>query len=275
MADGIDGNTLLIIGMLLALAGLLFLELRFLRKRRARKEKETDLPDRAHNALLTTKAIRDTVARGGVRSAEAEEAIREADVAYRDRHYRVALDLADKGKALLRTAKLQHEKRGEVAKLDAIASKKSGTREDEVTEKERLMKELPKNYMSSKFSMGLAGDDIAAAKGQGQSTTEAEGLLSEAQAAFDREDYDAALAQAVRARRSLESPAVAPASDVVAEPPNAPSRTCTSCGAPVAADDTFCRKCGVKFVGPPTCPSCGTERAAGDAFCRKCGTHFS
>lgn len=273
MADGIDGNTLLIVGMLFALAALLFVELRFLRKRRQKKVTEADLPDRAHNALLTTKAIRDTLARGGVRNAEAEEALREGDVAYRDRHHRVAIELADKAKSLLRTAKLRHEKRGDISKIEEIASTKPASAE-EVTEKERLMKELPKNYMSSKFSMGLAADDIAAAKARGQDASAAERLLADAQASFDRQDYEGALAQAVRARRSFESGAPG-TSEAVVSPPAAATRTCASCGAPLAVDDTFCRKCGVKVQGPRTCPSCGTEVVQGDAFCRKCGASVS
>jgi len=266
-------QTIVIVGMVIALSVLLLFELRFMRGRRRRREAKANLPDQAHNALLTTKAIGAALARGGVRSPQAEELIGEADAAYRERNYRVALELADRAKEVLRIAKLRQQKRGDVAKLEEIATKQAAS--TDVTEKERLMKELPPNYMQSKFSMGLAGDDIAAAKARGQSTAEAERFLSDAQTSFDGQDYEMALKHAVRARRALESPApgAAPAVPPAAPAPTAANaRACASCGAPVAADDTFCRKCGVAVPKPRTCASCRAPVADDDAFCRKCGT---
>lgn len=269
MADGITTDTILIMAMLLSLAGLLAFELRFMKRRRKRKGAQGELPDQAHNALLSVKAIRDTLARGGVRSPEAEDAIREAEVAYTQLHYRVAIDVAAKAKGLLRTAKLRHQERGDLAKLDEIAT--SGPGGAEVTEKERLAKELPPNYMQAKFSLGLAREDIAAAKDRGQDTKEAEVRLDAAQASFDGKDFDGALKEAVRARRALEEGGTEPATAPVAPTAVVTKRVCASCGAAMTADDGFCRKCGVKVQGPPVCSACGTEIVEGDAFCRKCG----
>ncbi len=45
---------------------------------------------------------------------------------------------------------------------------------------------------------------------------------------------------------------------------------CPQCGAPYAADDVFCAKCGTALRGI-RCPRCGTRAAVGDRFCARCG----
>jgi len=102
-------------------------------------------------------------------------------------------------------------------------------------------------------------------------------IYNRVQATFDAKDYTAALAQGSRARRSLEVTKASP--PTAATPPvptpsvsTAKTRPCPSCGAAVAVDDAFCRKCGAKVPSARVCPSCGTEVASDDAFCRRCGT---
>ena len=265
-------QTVVIMAMLVVLSAVMFLELRYMRARRQRKSKDFDLPDRAHNAILTTKAIRDTLARGGVQSPEADEVLREAETAHRERNYRVSLDLSEKAKGVLRDAKRGQQEKGDLSKLDRIQS--NGVTE-EVTAKERLTKELPPNFVPSRFTMGLARDEIHAAKLQGRDTAEAERLLASAQGLFDAKDYDASLREAVRSRRALEE--TPPEAAAPAPPPPVPStagRACASCGAPVAADDAFCRRCGAKAPAPRTCASCGSAVPVDDAYCRKCGARF-
>ena len=270
MAD--DTQTIVLVAMAIALSVLGLFELRYLRKRRQRHESKDDLPDRAHNAVITAKAIADALARGGVRSAEADGLVREAEAAIRERNYRVAIEFTEKAKSVLRNAKLKQHRQGDLSKLDPARPKTEG---EEVTTKERLMKDLPPNYMQSKFSMSMAADEIAAAKASGKDATEAESIFARAQTSFDAKDYAAALREAVRARRSLEEAAPAvPSSPPDASPVSAPAstRACPSCGAAVAVDDSFCRKCGVPMPKPRTCPSCRAVVADDDPFCRKCGT---
>jgi hypothetical protein len=266
--------------MLITLSVVAFLELRFMRGRRRRRESEGEIPDRAHNSIITTKAIAESLARGGVRSVEAEGMIHEAERAARERNFRVAIELSEKAKGVLRNTKLRREQRGDLAKLDEIAKTPTAPEGESLTEKERLQKELPANYMPSKFSMELAHDDIAAAKASGASTSDAERYLADAQTSFDQKDYDAALRHAVRSRRSLgggvtddaDEKAESPQPKVIT-PSTAKSRACASCGAALASDDLFCRTCGVKVPVPRTCTSCGAATIADDdTFCRKCGT---
>ncbi len=268
-------RTVVIIAMVVILMGVLVLELRFLRARRKKRMGTADLPDRAHNAILTTKAIAETLARGGVRSSEADDAIREADAAYRMRNYRVAMELADRAKSLLRAAKQRYQAQGDLAKIESTPAPAPV---EEVTTKEKLTKELPPNYAQSRFSMNVAGEEVEAARSRGQDVQAAERHLADAQAAFDAQDYDSALRNAIRARRALEAatPQSAPAAPatVAPPPPSAPApkaRTCTNCGAAVAEDDAFCRKCGTKLSAERTCSSCGSLVPPDDAYCRTCG----
>ncbi len=266
-------RTVVILAMVVVLLVVLVVELRILRTRRKKKVETGDLPDRAHTALLTTKAIAETVGRGGVRSEEADDLIREAEGALRMRNYRVAIELAGKAKSILRAAKLRYHAQGDLVRVPGAPAE--GSISAEVTTKEKLTKELPPNYVQSKFSMNLAREGIDAARARGQGVQDAERLLRDAQVSFDAQNYDAALAQAVRARRALETAAVAPAplpSDVVSAASGTRTITCTSCGAPASLDDAFCRKCGIKVERPRTCASCGADVAVGDTFCRKCGT---
>lgn len=46
---------------------------------------------------------------------------------------------------------------------------------------------------------------------------------------------------------------------------------CPQCGAPHAANDVFCAKCGTALRGI-RCPKCGTRAAIGDMFCARCGS---
>ncbi len=271
-----DVQTVIIAAMLITLSVVALAELRYMRKKRRSRSETQELPDRAHNAILTTKAIRDTMARGGVRSDEANDLIREAEAAQRERNYRVAVETADRAKVILRNAKQRQAQKGDIAKLERIETK-PGAATEETTE-EKLTKELPPNYMPAKFTINLAHEDIAAAQGRGADTATAAGFAAEAQREFDAQDFDAALRSAIRARRSLEPSGAAtpptPAGSPAQAPPPVPARgrACASCGAGLAADDTFCRKCGAKVELPPACPSCGTPIEGDDAFCRKCGT---
>ncbi len=53
--------------------------------------------------------------------------------------------------------------------------------------------------------------------------------------------------------------------------------TCPGCSAPLAADDTFCGRCGTSLSAPAAtggrpCSQCGASLAAEDTFCGQCGT---
>ncbi len=286
MADVLDLNTLIIVlGLLIVgLAILTFIELRYLRKtaknRRARLAERADLPDRAHNAILTSKAISRSLAASGVVTADADDLIKEAEIANRSLDYRVVIELTDRAKSMMKAAKARHDKMGDLTRLDKAQG--GGT---EATTKEQLQKELPPNYMQARFTISLAEERIQAARGAGRDTAQAEEALRAAQKTFEGKDYDNALKLAVKSRRladgeippepvaSVTAPPGTPApSSPSPEAPARPARKCASCGAELKADDGFCRKCGVKVERPTTCGKCGADLMGDDGFCRKCGT---
>src|SRR3989442_15327403 len=170
IVDPIVNNALLIVLVILVvLAVVTLLELRFFRSLMKRRMARTDLPDQAHNTLLTSKAIAETLRTSGIVSPQAEDAIRDAEVAYRRGNYRVAVELADRAKGLLKTAKARHEKLGDVSRLDTIRS----TGSNQPTTKEMLQKGLPPNYPQGKFTISLAEERIATARAAGRDTAAA------------------------------------------------------------------------------------------------------
>jgi hypothetical protein len=52
------------------------------------------------------------------------------------------------------------------------------------------------------------------------------------------------------------------------------TRTCGSCGTPLAPDASFCRSCGAQYE-QPACDACQAPIVPGTAFCRSCGAPVS
>jgi predicted RNA-binding Zn-ribbon protein involved in translation (DUF1610 family) len=262
------------IGMIFVMG---YVEMRFLRKkmknRRVRAAKsDSDLPDQAHNAIITTKAIAATLDRQGIRSPEVGAWLEEAEVAYQRGNYRVSQDLVRKAKDRLMNLKSAQTSKGDLAKLEQLSTAGG----DEITTKELLTKEVVPNLLQSKFSIELAGSALEQARSGGRDVTQATELLEAAKGRFESKDYDGALSMARLSKRAADGQKV----EIPAKGLPAPSSTmgatqpCPSCGAAVQSDDTFCRKCGAR-IETPSCPSCGASLLSDDAYCRKCGKTVS
>ena len=284
MADPVTDPTtiaVVLVGVALVIA-VGFFEMRFLRKkmktRRVRAaKKDSELPDEAHNAVVTTKAIASTLERQGVRSAEVNEWIREAETASARGNYRVAKDLAGKAKDRLLVLKSEQASKGELAKLEQLSTVGG----DQITTKERLQKEIAPNMPQSKFSIDLAESALEAARVGGRDVAQATELFNAAKVRFEAKDYDGALTMARLSKRASEGKNVEiPAPKSAAAAPVAPAATtadefsCPTCGASLREDDVFCRKCGTRLE-PPSCGSCGASLLADDEFCAKCGARVS
>jgi Double zinc ribbon len=153
---------------------------------------------------------------------------------------------------------------------------------------------LAPNRAESQFQIRLLDADLAAARssqGSPSMVATATALRSQAQGAFDREQYTDALRFALRGRRELggkvEALAMTPGATAADVPtgavPTDPSTTaeraasgsrCPQCSYPTRADDAFCRGCGRPLV-PTACAKCGASRSPTDTFCGKCGQPFS
>ena len=274
MADpyGIDNVLLLVVIVVIVLTIVTFLELRYFRSFMKKRRDRVDLPDNAHNAILTAKAIANALRSTGVNTGQADDVVAEAETAYRRRDYRVAIQLSEQAKALLKAQKVRQEKIGDLGRLQRVRA----TASDEPTTKEVLQKEHPPNYTQAKFTLSLAQETIAAARTAGRGTAPAEAVLRNAQASFDATDYDSALKLAAKSRRMAdgEIPTEAETKTPIpsqVEIPRPANRACASCGAELLVGDPFCRRCGVKVERPVVCATCGASLKPDDTFCRKCG----
>ncbi len=261
---------------------IIYFELRFLRRKRMAKVDTAGIADEAYNAVITTKAIASAMERSGIRSLEARELIRRAEAARASGDSRAALEHLASAKEILMQEKKRHQEIGDLVKLPKTVTAPAVPEE---TTKEKLQKELPKNYLQAKFMLGFAQKAIDERVSEGGEVSEATRLLAIAQKEFDGKDYDASLKHGVQARRGAEeliieikdtrsvTPRTVTTPGTVVTPEveiSVSTLRCRSCGADLKIDDTFCRKCGVK-AELAVCPSCGTKPMAGDAFCRKCG----
>lgn len=292
MAD--DTTTAIVVALALVMIVVTWFELRYMRKRSKSRRLESarkpeQLEDEAHNALLTTRAIVSTLAeRGGIRSEDVDAVMREAQMAFNRHNYRVAIELTTKAKGQLLTLKAQQGAKGDLAKLDTLASKAPP---EESTTKEVLQKDFPPNLVQSKFAIAMAETSIEDGRSAGRDVTQAQTLLAAAKVRFDAKDYSGALTVSRQAQKSARGetvevtipPMASPASPVpVLVPPSPPKpapatipvgTACPTCGAAMKPDDAFCRKCGTKVI-VTNCPACGTSLLADDVFCRKCGTRI-
>ncbi len=291
MAD--TTTNIIVVVLVIVMIIVTWLELRVMRRKsKSRKQRLANRPeelrDEAHNALVTTRAIASTVSeRGGIQSDEVDSLLREAQMAYNRRNYRVALDLTKRAKDRLVSLRADQATRGDLAKLESASADAA---DEEPTTKERLQKEYPPNLAQSRFAISVAEATIESGATAGRDVTQARALLAAAHSRYDAQDYSAALSVARQAEKSakgepvaLTTPASAASSSPAAAAPSAPEAprpaavapgtVCPSCGAPIKPDDAFCRKCGTRVV-LTSCPNCGASLLADDAFCRKCGTRI-
>ncbi len=292
MAD--DTTTIISVVLVFVMIAVVWLELRYLRqKSKARRERvgkrPEELQDEAHNAVITTRAIASTLAeRNGIRSDEADSLLREAQMAYNRRNYRVALDLTTKARDRLSTLRAEHAAQGDLAK---VAAAPPPADDEEPTTKEILQKEYPPNLIQSKFAIQVAESSITDGEASGRDVVQARSLIVAAKARFEMQDYSGALTIARQAEKSARGEPVTvsvppPPGPAAVVPPSAAApaakagpvavavgSTCPSCGAPMKAGDTFCRKCGAQAI-QSSCPNCGADLLPDDAFCRKCGARI-
>ncbi len=292
MAD--TTTNIIVVVLVFVMIVVTWLELRVMRRKsKSRKQRlasrPEELQDEAHNALVTTRAIASTLSeRGGIRSDEVDSMLREAQMAYSRRNYRVALDLTKRAKDRLVSLRSEQAAHGDLAKLETMTPDAAP---EEPTTKELLQKEYPPNLAPSRFAISVAEATIETGAASGRDVSQARALLVTARARYDAQDYSAALSVARQAEKTAKgeavtttvpaavpAPAPAPPVAVAIAPGPAPAAVpvgsaCPACGAPMKPDDTFCRKCGTRVV-LSNCPQCGASLLADDAFCRKCGTRI-
>lgn len=271
MAD--DGTILTIAGLMIALAVVVYFELRFMRRKRNQSFDEDIARDEAYNHILAAKAASEAISRQGKDTYRADALLLRAENEYKSGDHRKADETVNAAKDLLAQS---------VDKLlvPPIKDREKDDGPDVNPETVHAVKKLPKDYLEAKFMISKAADDVAAAKDEGRDVVEATKLLEGARSAFATEDYSLALKKSINASKWIgqklpqEAPAVEGTKTIITEKPHllepTAERKC-SCGNALATDDNFCRRCGDKVPKPYDCPGCGDRVEPDDQFCRRCG----
>ncbi|MBI0583381.1 MAG: zinc ribbon domain-containing protein [Methanomassiliicoccus sp.] len=251
-------ETLILIVVVIISAAVAFLELRFVRDRRRTKIDAAVEKDDAYNAVTTTRAVAMSLRQNGRDTTEGDVLIYQAESAYGRGEFLNATELAGRARKTLMTCK---EK--DLMSMPAPSVRKC---EEESTEvpATRISK-MPANYLESKFIIDTVEGMVPQAPDGVRE--EAETCLARARSCFDGEEYTAALAEALKAKRVLapaeRSRRTAPSEVIRLSPPartesaaekapaggSEPRMSCPSCHVEVRPDDAFCRKCGTRIGG--------------------------
>ena len=286
MALTTDEKMILIAFLAVVMVCVLYFELRIMRGKAKEVRRQGQRRDEAHNALLTTRSIMDVVRREGGDVTGARSIVDRARDAMNRREYRRVTELCEDARAELmksrRTASPEVRSEADSGPFDIddlareiVPERPEPRPSSDLYRGTKLSLDQGSGYMSAKFEISTAKDELVDAKAAGGDVSEAERLVSTAQGEFDAGRYSKALSIAVKARRSLNE---AVAADAIPLSPSAvreetsfgSGRECPSCRSMLLPDDEFCSQCGAP--SERKCPQCGREYGEGDKFCRKCGS---
>ena len=105
-----------VVFLVIAIA-VVYFEYKLLRRKKEKEVRVDTYEDQAHNAIISTRAISSTLARGGVRSREADDLLRKAEAARREGEHRVAMDYAASAKTALLKEKQRQKNLGDIVRL--------------------------------------------------------------------------------------------------------------------------------------------------------------
>lgn len=292
----------------------------------AQRENASIVEDRAYNQIQLGKAAADRLGRTGVDVSEARAFLDRAEASRKSGAYPAAIEQAKQAQDLLAAARAGSAPAagisggaagssggasappvtsppltaspagpGPLISAGGVTSGSSGAfgRMEEPVPAATPSK-APRNKMEAHFQLSLAQDELDKAhaiKPVPKTLREADSLLTQGQAAYDKEDFTEALRLALKSRRALGTrveslpvraapPAASgttPSAAVdTSEVPSAASsepsfgQKCPKCGRTAAPSDQFCRGCGTP-IPPSLCSNCGSPLLSGDRFCGKCG----
>ncbi|HUT26822.1 MAG TPA: zinc ribbon domain-containing protein [Methanomassiliicoccales archaeon] len=264
----LDVDLVFLVVLLIILAIVVYIELRFMRTRnREYLDKAIDKDD-AYNNIATTKAIASALRQKGKDTREAELVIIQAEQAYNRGSFVSSKESAKKARDILINAPFIEMSLGDAPKTEP----KSPLDEEHETAHE--VTKLEPNLIESRFIINSCRAHLEAEEACGKDIAQAKERLAQAEQCFAEKRYDEALKEGMRARRMMgvSSPGLSePKKEVSRIKIPKPERKCVKCGIGVPQEDLFCRKCGTRVEVQRTCSHCQTDVSVEDAFCPKCG----
>jgi hypothetical protein len=288
-----DTEKAVLIAILAVIAGLvMYFELRFMRSKGFGKRlvENAAKKDRAFNALLTTKAVRNKLRSQNYNTMKADYIIQKAQEANESGDYDSCIDACARAREELMRCKQE----GEMAlassgptdeAMGTIVEDESGPGHERKLKIPPRPKEDPS--LPARFELRTAKDDLASFAGPVETRDAARALIDQAEKHLEAKDYAKALSCSYKAKKLLSGEPVKdvrpgpvanvqPSSSTTKEPAEPsgqaePSKLkCPNCGYEIDPGDVFCGQCG-NPVGERKCSSCGAKLKPSDKFCRKCG----
>lgn len=277
--------------LLAILAGLMlfvmYFELKIMRGKNKEVRKVSQKKDEAFNAILTTRHVINVVQRSGRDTRAAQSLLEEAKYALQKNEHETAMELAEKArKELVHPSSSQGIAIGPAQDLERVAEEVLATpkNDENLYTGTKLPVDQTGSYLSAKFELNGAREDLGRAASKGRDVSAAQSLLTEADSAFEQGNYTKVLSLAVRARKAIgvggavETIRLKPQPEEIEEeapqemePAEAMAKACGQCGDPIEQGDAFCGRCGARVISERTCDNCGAKARPSDKFCRKCG----
>jgi len=267
-----------------------YFEVRYMRGK-SREVREADQRgDEAHNAILTTRSVINVMQTKGMDTSSSERVLLNARMALQRKQYDQCMRFCEQARhELTHPTTSAHGSGSEPGASDlekvaeSILKSDSGPSSVDLYTGSKLSVDRNGNYLSAKFEINTAKIDLKEAVDRGSNTSEAQGLLTDAEGAFVAGNYTKALSLALKARRAISSeieletiplkrvPEGDEAEPMPDESSGLPIQRCKECGAMLDPGDTFCGTCGAKVMLERVCENCGMKSRTNDKFCRKCG----
>ena len=268
-----------------------YFEVRYMRGKNREIRESDQRGDEAHNAILTTRSVINVMQTRGMDTSASERLILSARQAHQRKQYDHCMRLCEQAKIALTNPSAPTSNSEEDAcasdlekVAESILKSDRGPSSTDLYTGSKLSVDRDGNYLSAKFEINTAKIDLKEAVDRGSDTSDAQGLLTDAEGAFVAGNYTKALSLALRARKAISSEVeletiplrrvegeeseVEPTAD---ESSGFPAQRCKQCSSLLDSGDTFCGVCGAKVLVERVCENCGTKSRSNDKFCRKCG----
>lgn len=295
MALSEEEKLILIAVLAAAMIFVVLFEMRVMRNRSKEVRRASQRKDEAYNAILTTRSVMGVMRRQGGDVGAAERLVSAAKKAMERGDYDKCTDLCDQAREELTNPTARKQELfppavddAEKDRLERVAENILSTRAAPSSDSykgTKLSTDQDGSYLSAKFEMNTAREDIRKASEGGMDVSQAQDVMTDAEAAFATGNYARALSLSVKARKSVSAeaasetirlktarePVESRAEEGADETSDEPGLACGKCDAPLDSNDTFCPKCGTKVLRERVCVSCGSKPKPSDMFCRKCG----